>query len=192
MEEEEGLEVNKIPYKEVELSELKSPEYQKMEKIPVRVLGKLRAFLTISNLYKTYEIITQEKIMYGVVFLDDEQYDKYLTFYKDPMANQLRMGMITDGTNHLFVNIQYLPSDINFSPVSLFHFFGYIEKIEKGIPCLEVKGVTRADGINLDLRKQVRLLIDSLITKPKEEQEFEANNEDGTRMREEGVSIGGQ
>jgi len=61
----------RFPYRFMSLEELLNPLLSDLENLPIRVLGRIEAFVRVQDLEALHQLIKEEKGMSGYVFYHD-------------------------------------------------------------------------------------------------------------------------
>ena len=153
----------KEPYRFMSLKDLAAPKLANAENFPVRVLGRIEGFISMSNLDALFEEIQEDKGMTGCVFYHDLSHKKYIKLPGMTGADCYMKAILGMEDLNLLVDLKNLPSDAGLSNRDLLFLSGNIVKENGVIPCLVVDVMTPAKELNLELYEKTIFLLKELV-----------------------------
>ena len=133
--------------------------------VPVRLLASVYCHVTREGMFKIHQIAREEKLVQNFLLKLDPQMENEFIFENDPMAEQLKISLITRDGFYLFMDCSELHKDIKLQVNKQFFFSGNILVIDKDVACLKLSCVTPAEGLDIDLYTKTRVLMDTLVRK---------------------------
>lgn len=147
--------------------------------VPVRLLASVYCFVTREGMQKIHQVAREEQLLQNFLIKLDPQMENEFIFESNPMADSLKLSLITRDGYYLFMDCSELHKDIKLRVNKQFFFSGNILILDNDIACLKLQCITPAEGLDIDLYTKTRVLLDSLVRKGHPFPSTDKNNPNG-------------
>ena len=160
------LNINRDFFRFYDIKDLASDlKVKQKNNVAVRVLGSIHCFVTKDGMYKIHEIARDEHKVHNFTFKIDPQMEGEFNYENNPMADQLKICMITRDGFYMFMDTSELHKEVKLFVNKQCFFSGVVLVIEHDIACLKLQCVTPAEKLDIDLYNKTRMLMDYIIPK---------------------------
>ena len=125
------------------------------------MLGQVKAFLSTSSIPEIYKIVRRENKskQVGAAFMDDPQYERLTISVNSSDKRNYHNLLFAFEDYNIIADTRGAQTDLQLENEGLLFFLGYIKLNEDEVPILDVKAISSAKNINLDIyRKTVSLI----------------------------------
>ena len=173
------LKADKDHFRMVDLKELATDsKYKGKNNIPVRILARVFCFVTRDGMYKISQIAREEKLSQPLTLKLDTQMENEFIYESDPVADQLKISLITRDGYYMFMDCSELHKDMKLKINKQCFFSGNVIIIEHDIACLKLTCITPAEGLDINLYNNTRAILRTMDERRALEQSQKPKNQD--------------